>query len=98
MANRNGIANSDQRKVGVNSSEFSHRFSSKEECFWFLATECGIYLDTYETMSIFHLKDVISGARQHIKSKDVKHIHVPHFPGLSVDNILEFARAHPSVF
>ena len=67
MANRNGIANADQRKVGVNSSEFNQRFSSKQETFRFLATECGIYLDTYETMSIYHLKDIVSGNRKHIK-------------------------------
>ena len=63
MANRNGIADADQRKVGVTSSEFSQRFSSKQECFRFLASECQIYLDTYETMSIYHLKDIISGNR-----------------------------------
>ena len=98
MANRNGIANADQRKVGVNSSEFSQRFSSKQETFRFLATECGIYLDSYETMSIFHLKDIISGSRQHIKSKDVKFCHVPQFSSLSVEKMLEFALVYPLVY
>ena len=49
-------------------------------------------------MSIFHLKDIISGAKKHIKSKDVKHIHVPSFSGLSIENMLQFAKGYPMVY
>ena len=98
MANRNGIADADQRKVAVTSTEFSQRFSSKQEAFRFLASEVGIYLDTYETMSIYHLKDIISGQRSRIKSKDVKFVHVPHFSSLSVEKMLEFARPYTEVY
>ena len=48
-------------------------------------------------MSIYHLKDIISGNRQSIKSKDVKFVHVPHFQGLSVENMLEFAKPYTNV-
>ena len=69
MANRNGIANVDQRRVSVNATEFSSRFSSKMECFRFLSTECGVYLDDYKVMSIYHLRDVMAGQRRSLKSE-----------------------------
>ena len=49
-------------------------------------------------MSIFHLRDIISGNRVLIKSKDIKHIHVPQFPGMSVEKMLEWAKRHPEVY
>ena len=71
MASRDHIAGVDERKVAVTSTEFSQRFSSKQECFRFLASEVGAYLDDYKVMSIFHLRDIISGSRTLIKSKDI---------------------------
>ena len=98
MANRNGIANVDQRRVSVNATEFSSRFSSKMECFRFLSTECGVYLDDYKVMSIYHLRDVMAGQRRSLKSEEVRHIHVPYFDSLSVAKMLEWAKRHPEVF
>ena len=95
MAARNGIANVEERKVDVTSTEFSQRFSSKQECFRFLASEVGAYLDDYKVMSIFHLRDIISGNRTLVKSKDIQHIHVPIFESLSVVKMLEWASKYP---
>lgn len=33
-----------------------------------------------------------------IKSKDIKHAHVPQFTGLSVECMLEWAKKYPKVF
>ena len=63
-----------------------------------MATEVGAYLDTYQVMSVFHLRDIISGNRMMIRSKDIKHIHVPQFTGLSVEGMLEFTKKYPKVF
>ena len=63
-----------------------------------MATEVGAYLDTYQVMSVFHLRDIISGERMMIKSKDIKHAHVPQFTGLSVECMLELAKKYPRVF
>ena len=98
MANRNGIADVNDRKISVNAQEFSSHFSSKNECFRFLSAECGIYLDDFKVMSIFHLRDLISGNRRKLKSEEVKHIHVPYFDSLSVEKMLEWAKRHPDVF
>ena len=55
-------------------------------------------MDTYNTMSIFHLRDIISGKKTLIKSKDIKHVHVPQFPGLNVETMLKWAKPYPEVF
>jgi hypothetical protein len=48
-------------------------------------------------MTIFHLRDIISGARRLIMSKDIHHIHVPFFTGLSQADMLNWARKYPEV-
>ena len=88
MAARNGIANSDERKVDVLASDFNQRFSSKGEVWKLLATEVGAYLDDYKVMSVYHLRDVVSGNRTILKSKDIKHISVPFYESLSVARML----------
>ena len=98
MAARNGIANADERKMQITSNEFASRFNSKQECYRFVAQECSIALDDFRVTSIFHLKDIISGNRQTIKQDELKHIHVPQFPGITVEAMLIFARDYPEVF
>ena len=56
-----------------------------------------MYLDSYETMTIFHMQDLVSGAKMKIKSKDVKHFAVPQYKGLSISNMLDFATQFPQV-
>jgi len=98
MAARNGIANADERNMQITSNEFASRFNSKQECYRFVAQECSIALDDFRVTSIFHLKDIISGNRQTIKQDELKHIHVPQFPGITVEAMLIFARDYPEVF
>ena len=50
--------------VNVISSTFSAKFSTKGEVWRFLATEAGIYLPPYQTVTIWHLKDLASGAKK----------------------------------
>ena len=42
-------------------------------------------------MTIWHLRDIAANKRKRIKLEDVKHIDVPHFEGLSIDNMLAYA-------
>ena len=51
--------------------------SSKKEIYRFLSSEVKAYLDSFETMTIWHLRDLASGERKIIKSKDAKHITIP---------------------
>ena len=63
----------------------------------FLTHDCGAYLSTYETMSIFHMRDLTSGKRRRIKSADVKTITIPHFERLKIETMLEFAANYQQV-
>ena len=46
------------RKLTV--SEISAKMQSKREVYRFLETEVKCYLSSYETMTIWHLKDLVS--------------------------------------
>jgi hypothetical protein len=48
-------------------------------------------------MTIFHLRDLISGKRKRIKAADVKVITVPHFKGLKVEAMFNWATNHEEV-
>ena len=59
--------------------------------------DCGFYLSSYETMTIFHMRDMVSGQRTKIKQTNVKHITVPNFEGLTLETMLEYAAQHQNV-
>ena len=46
---------------------------------------------------MFHLRDLASGRRRLIRSKDIKSLGVPQYEGLSTNNILEWAANYPEV-
>ena len=48
----------------VIASSFGAKFSSKGEIWRFLTTEAGIYLPSYDTVTIWHLKDVAAGTKK----------------------------------
>ena len=97
MARQGGIASAEDRLVKVTAQEFSAVASSKQEVYRFLATEVGAYLDSYNTMTVWHLRDIMAGKRKMIKSKDIKHLHVPLFEGLSTRDILDWAKQYQEV-
>ena len=75
----------------VSASAFGAKFTTKPDVYRFLASEAKIYLPHYDTVTIWHLKELMSGQRKRIKCDDVKFISVPFFEGISVENMLEFA-------
>jgi len=77
--------------IPVNPASFGAKYQSKREVFRFLSHDIGAYLSSYETMTIFHLRDLMYGLRKRIKAADVKVITVPHFKGLKVQAMFEWA-------
>ena len=57
-----------------------------------MTAEVHAYLSSYETMTIYHLKDLASGKRKILKTEDVKYYEAPHYEGISIDDMLHFAR------
>ena len=53
------------------------------------------FVDRFEAMSIYHLRDLAMGKKRRIKAKDVKVYHAPQFKGLNIEQMLEWAAGHP---
>ena len=86
-----------QDKVIVDAKDFGAKFSSKKECYRFLSHDCGVYLPAYQTITIWALRDLISGERTRISQTDVQYINVPNFEGLKIETFLQFAAGRPDV-
>jgi hypothetical protein len=99
MQNQNQapVANPFGSTVPVNPQTFGAKYQTKREVYRFLSHDCGCFLSSYETMTIFHLRDLMAGSRTRIKAENVKVIQVPHFEGLKVEAMLEWASEHSDV-
>ena len=84
-------------KVYITVKEFEAKYRDKREIYRFLASDVKCYLDSYETMTIWHLKDLAAGNKRKILSKHIKHIDIPQYEGLSISNLMEYAREHQEV-
>ena len=51
----------------------------------------------YATVTIFHLRDLASGKRSRISCDDVRVFQVPHYDGLTTEDILKWAKSYPAV-
>ena len=84
-------------RVSVDAATFGAKYQSKREVFRFLTHDCGAFLGSYESMTIYHMADLVAGRRKRIKQVDVKHITVPFFEGLKIETMLEYAAQYPEV-
>ena len=75
----------------VTAAEFAAKYRSKREVYRFLANDVRAYVPSYETVTVWHLRDIASGARQLIKCTDMKVMQLPHYEGLTVEDLLEYA-------
>ena len=53
-----------QQTVGVSAAAFGAKFRSKRECYNFLTVECHFYLPPYDTLTIYFLKDLVTGTKK----------------------------------
>ena len=53
-------------KVLVSAAAFAAKYRSKRECYNFLAVDANVYLPAYEQVTIYFLKDLISGTKKPI--------------------------------
>ena len=83
--------------VLVDAKAFGAKFQTKREVYRFLTHDCSVYLSSYETMTIYHMKDLAASKRRRINQMAVKVITVPHFDGLKIETMLEYANMFPHV-
>jgi hypothetical protein len=84
-------------KAKVVAKEFASKYRDKTEVYHFLTHDVGAYLGTYDSMTIWHMKDLISGERKLIKGTDSKHLSVPQYEGLKIETFLDYAALYPEV-
>ena len=70
-------ANAGALQVSITAKEFASKYREKHEVYHFLAHDCGIYLPHYDTVTVWHLRDIASGKRRKILGKDVQYLSVP---------------------
>jgi hypothetical protein len=78
--------------VRLTASEFSAKFSTKREVYSFLTVDAGLYCPSYDTVSIWHLRDMASGNKGNIKCRQVQHLYVPQYEELTIETITAWAR------
>lgn len=95
--------------VGVSAAAFGAKFRSKRECYNFLTVECKFYLPPYDTLTIYFLKDLVTGAKKgrvamfnrHVclalKCDSFKYIYCPQYEGISVKAMMENAVGCPEL-
>ena len=88
---------SQSQLVRVNPASFGAKFASKREVWRFLACDVGAFLPSYNTVTIWHLRDIVAKKRRLIKCKDVNYIIVPQYEGLTIDDMLAFGEQYTEV-
>ena len=53
-----------QGQKRVPTAEFAAKFASKRECFNFLSVDCGAYLCSHETLTVYFLRELIAGTKK----------------------------------
>ena len=77
--------------VMITAQTFGARYNGKREVYRFLTHDVGGYLSSFDTMTVWHMKELVNGQRKLLKSKDIKHVIIPQFEGLAIKYMLEFA-------
>lgn len=62
-----------------------------------MASENGAYLPHVDCLTMWYLRDLASGKKKAIKDTEVKHLTVPQFENLTIDEFLKFAADYPFV-
>ena len=81
----------------MTAASFGAKYASKKEVYRFLTNEVRAYLSGYETMTVWHMRDLCSKQRRRIHLDEVKHIIIPQFEGLSIDALLDYGKMYPEV-
>ena len=91
------INDQQQGRVTVSAAAFAAKYRSKRECYNFLAVDANVFLPAYEQVTIYFLKDLISGTKKPIYGNQVRHVTIPQYEGLTLNDIADFVTKHANV-
>ena len=66
MAEQQQMNSASNQKVKITAKDFAAKMRNKQEVYHFLTHEVGAYLSSYDTMTVFHMRDLVSGKRHRI--------------------------------
>ena len=78
------IGEPQQEVFTITSQELAAKTQGKREIFMFLCIDVRAYLPDATLISIYFMKDLISGLRKFVKQEDVKHLYVPFYDNITV--------------
>ena len=81
----------------ITAAEFAAKYPTKRDVWRFLANEVMWYLPPVDTCTIWHLRDMARNHRTHIKNTNLRVIHMPQYEGLTLDDLYDEAKKHPTV-
>jgi hypothetical protein len=77
--------------VRITAKDFASKMRNKQEVYHFLTHEVGAYLPSYDTVTVWHMRDLVSGKRLRIKAKEIKHLNVPQYEDLKIEEFFKWA-------
>lgn len=92
----------EQQNQAVNAAAFAAKFRSKRgkchhitdlvnaEIFTFLTVDVKAYLPPIQTVTVYFMKDLVTGVRKYVPMDRVVHIHVPAYESLKLEEIFSF--------
>ena len=76
---------------------FAAKYREKHECYHFLSSDCGVYLPDFESVTAWHMRDLISSKKKKILSKNIKHLSVPQYEDLTIKNFIAWSEPYEEV-
>ena len=84
--------------VDFNINDLAAKCWSKYELYSVLTTEGGVYLLPLQEVTQKYLRKILIGWKQYISCKKVNVINVPHYKGLTVQDLLSFAELNVNIW
>ena len=78
--------------TGVSAQAFKAKASTKREVYRLLTVDGGFFLPDYDVCTIYHIKDLMRSKVIRIKADLVQHCEVPYYEGLSIKDMLKWAK------
>ena len=84
-------------KVRITAEEFAAQARDKTEIYHKVSHDWGIYVPHVDQITTWHMRDLSTGIKKPIRSHEIKHLHVPSYEHLALDDFLDYIKAYPFV-
>ena len=86
-----------RQPIRITVDEWAAKARDKTENYNMLANEYGAYLPHIDCVIMWYLRDLAAGKKKTIRGTEMKHLTVPQFEHLTIEEFLKFAADYPFV-